>query len=479
MTTDLTKGSPIRQILWFSVPYLIGNLFQQFYNIADMVIVGQTLDPNAYTAVGATSSLVWFASGAIQSLTAGFSAIAARYFGSRDEEMIKRSFAASIRLSAVITAILTLICVVFARPFLELLQTPDDIIDRSYRYIICIFAGLFVTALFNLLSNMIRSLGDSKTPLYFLVIACVINIILDFVFIAVLGMDTEGAGLATIIAQLISGILCIVYIVKKQPLLHIAKRHFKNDKILDITLLKIGLPMAFLNMVLSVGAIIVQFATNNLGTLYVSAYVTASKLETFVTQPLLSFGSAVSVFAAQNYGAGKYSRVIEGARKTQLIGYAWCAIASIIMIPLGRFLILLLNKDIDPIVVDNAYKYIVINTVLVFTVSPLIICKSVLQAVGRTTFSMISGFTEIFGRAGLSIAVVCMMKPYLIGRPDIAPLLSEPVGFTVMCFATPLAWLFGTLTVIGDYILMIKKFKKMQDTPDRESKSEALVEELQ
>ena len=465
MTTDLTKGSPIKQILWFSIPYLIGNLFQQFYNIADMVIVGQTLDPNAYTAVGATSSLVWFASGAIQSLTTGFSAIAARYFGSRDEEKIKQTFAASIRLSIILTAILTLICVVFARPFLELLQTPDDIIDRSYRYIICIFAGLFVTALFNLLSNMIRSLGDSKTPLYFLVIACVINIILDYVFIAVFGMDTEGAGLATVIAQLISGIMCIVYIVKKQPLLHISAKHFKKDKLLDTTLLKIGLPMAFLNMVLSVGGIIMQFATNNLGTLYVSAYVTASKLETFVTQPLLSFGSAVSVFAAQNYGAGKYSRVIEGARKTNLVGYVWCAIAAVIMIPLGRFLILLLNKDIEMLVVDNAYKYIVINTLLVFTVSPLIICKSVLQAVGRTTFSMISGFTEILGRAGLSIVVVCMMKPYLIGY-DIAPLISEPVGFTVMCFATPLAWTFGLLTVIGDYMLMVKKFKKMPDTPD-------------
>ena len=226
--------------------------------------------------------------------------------------------------------------------------------------------------------------------------------------------------------------------------------------------------MAFLNMVLSIGAIIMQFATNNLGTLYVTAYVTAAKLETFVTQPLLSFGSAVSVFAAQNYGAGKYSRIIEGSRKTHLIGFIWCAMAILIMLPLGRFLIMLLNKEIDALIVDNAYKYIVINTLLVFIVSPLIVCKGVLQAVGRTTLSMISGFTEILGRAGLSMVVVCLMKPYLFGRPDLAPILSEELGFTFMCFATPLAWAFGTLTVIGDYIFMVKKFKKMPDAPNIE-----------
>lgn len=466
MTNDLTKGSPLRQILFFSIPYLIGNLFQQFYNIADMVIVGRTLDPNAYTAVGATSSLIWLTVGAVQALTAGFSAITARYFGSHDEEKIKHSFAASMRLSAILTAILMTICIVFARPILELLNTPADIIDRSYNYIICIFAGLFVTALFNLLSNMIRALGDSKTPLYFLIAACVINIALDYIFIVVFKMDTEGAGLATVIAQLISGILCIIYIVKKQPLLHISKRHFRCDKALDLSLLKIGIPMAFLNMVLSIGAIIMQFATNNLGTLYVTAYVTAAKLETFVTQPLLSFGSAVSVFAAQNYGAGKYSRIIEGSKKTHLIGFIWCAMAILIMLPLGRFLIMLLNKDIDALIVDNAYKYIVINTLLVFIVSPLIVCKGVLQAVGRTTLSMISGFTEILGRAGLSMVVVFLMKPYLFGRSDLAPILGEELGFTFMCFATPLAWAFGTLTVIGDYIFMVKKFKKMPDAPD-------------
>ena len=344
--TDLTTGSSLKRILSFSVPFLIGNLFQQLYNVADMVIVGRTLDPLAYTAVGSTGSLVWFASGAIQSLTAGFAVITAQHKGAQNEENIKRSFGASIRLSAIISVLLSLICVIFARKILALLNTPEDIMDRAYGYIVWIFAGLIATALFNLLSHMVRALGDSKTPLYFLIIACVINIILDYVFIAICGMDTDGAGLATVLAQLLSGLLCIIYIKKKHPLLHISRRHLVWDKKMEKSLLRVGIPMAFLNMVLSVGSIVTQFVTNGLGTFYVTAQTTAAKIETFFVQPMLSLGSAVSVFAAQNYGARKYERVIDGTRKTLYFCYLWSLVSGVLMVLLGRYAVLLLAGGI-------------------------------------------------------------------------------------------------------------------------------------
>jgi len=347
---------------------------------------------------------------------------------------------------------LSIVCVIFARPMLELLNTPDDIIDRSYRYVVWVFAGLVATALFNLLSNMIRALGDSRTPLYFLIIACLINILLDFVFIVVCGMDTDGAGLATVIAQLLSGVLCIFYIAKKQPRLHIAKRHFVRDRALDVTLLRVGIPMAFLNMVLSIGAIVMQFVTNGLGTLYVSSQTTGSKIETFVTQPLLSLGSSVSVFAAQNYGAKRYDRVIAGGTKTTLLGFGWCVIACFIMFPFGRVFVTLLAGDVDTVVIDNAYLYIMLNTALSFIVTPLIIFKSILQAASRTFWSMVSGFTEILGRAGLSMVVMILMGSAVI---------ADQTGYVLMCLASPLAWLFGLLTILGDYIMMVRKFKRM------------------
>lgn len=452
---DLTKGSALRQVFLFSIPFLIGNIFQQFYNIADMVIVGRILGPMAYTAVGATGSLVWFASGAIQSLTVGFSVIVAQHFGAKDGEKLKRAFGASIWLSAIISVLMAVLCTVFARPILEFLRTPDDIIDRSYRYVVWIFIGLVATALFNLLSNMIRSLGDSRTPLYFLVIACIVNIILDIVLIGVCKMDTDGAGLATVLAQLISGLLCIVYIKVKQPLLHISGKDLRWDGAANRRLLKVGIPMAFLNMVLSVGGIVMQFVTNGLGTLYVTAQTTGSKLESFVTLPILSFGSAVSVFAAQNYGAGKYSRVVDGCRKTILLCFGWSVIACAVMIPFGSFFVELLAGDVSREVVDNAYLFISLNTVLTFVLSPLVIYKSVLQAVCRTTWTMISGFTEILGRAGLSAVVILLMNGLHLIEAD--------TGFFIMCFASPLAWLFGLLTVLGDYIGMVRKFRRLPD----------------
>lgn len=456
MTTDLTKGSPLKQIFLFSIPFLIGNLFQQFYNVADMIIVGRTLDPSAYTAVGATGSLVWFASGAVQALTVGFSTVTARYFGARDAEGVKKSFAASIKLSALISVVLALVCTLFARPILEFMRTPEDIMERAYRYIVWVFAGLVATALFNLLSNMIRALGDSRTPLYYLVIACVINIILDFVFISLCGMDTDGAGLATVLAQLLSGLLCILHIARRQPQLHIARRHFRLDRSLDRLLLHVGVPMAFLNMVLSIGSIVIQFVTNGMGTLYVTAQTTGAKLESFVTQPLQSFGSSASVFAAQNYGAERYDRVMVGGRKTVLMSMLWCAIASLLMLPLGRVFVTWLAGDVTQDVIDNAYLYIVINTLLSFLVAPLIVYKSILQSVGRTFWCMVSGFTEIMGRAGLSTVVMLLMAGSLTAIP-----LAAQTGYMIMCFCTPLAWLFGLLTVWPDYIAMRRSFKKI------------------
>ena len=453
MTTDLTRGSPLKRIFFFAIPFLLGNLFQQFYNVVDMVIVGRTVGSLAYAAVGSTGSLVWFASGAIQSLTVGFSVVTAHHFGSGDEEKVKKSFAGAIKLSAIISIALSVICVLCAHPMLKVMRTPDTLYDNAYDYIVWIFAGLIVTALFNLLSNMIRALGDSKTPLYFLVISCVVNIVLDIVLIRALDMGTAGAGLATVIAQLISGLLCIIYLIKKHPMLHVKRHHFKTDIEMDRHLLKIGIPMAFLNMVLSIGSIIVQFVTNGFGDSYVSAQVTGSKIENFLVQPLIAYGSAVSVFTAQNHGAGNYKRVIEGSKKTLLMYFIWCILAACILLPFGKtFIVLIAGNDVAESVVNDAYRYILINTAFTFIVSALIVYKSVLQAVNRTTWSMISGFTEILGRGGVAVLVVILTENALVG---------ESLGFSIVCLANPAAWLFGLLTVLGDYIMMRKKFKRL------------------
>ncbi len=450
MTTDFSKGSPTKLILAFTVPYLIGNLFQQFYNIADTVIVGQILGVRALAAVGATGSLVWFASGAIQSLTTGFSAVTAQKFGANDIKGVKKSFALSITLSAIISVLMTVLCCVFAMPVLRLLNTPSDIINMSYNYVIWIFGGLCATALYNLLSNMIRALGDSKTPLYFLIVASIINIVLDIVFILYFGMGPEGAGIATVIAQLLSGLCCVVYVVKKLPILHFERSDFKYDGAMVSLLLKTGLPMAFLNMVISVGGIITTFVYNGLDTLAVAAYTAAAKIEQFVTQPFLSLGSATAVYCAQNYGAREYRRIRKGVNSAVIMSLIWAAVASVLLFLVGRPALTLVvsSEGVTAAeygtILSNGFFYILSNTLLTVILGPLVIYKSALQSMSRATMPLVSGFTEIIGRAGTAIA------------------LAPVFGFAGVCFANPAAWLMGLIPIAIDYWVLVRKFKKLE-----------------
>lgn len=448
MTTDFTKGSPAKHIFLFTLPYLIGNLFQQFYNIVDTVIVGRFLGPEALAAVGSTGGLVWFANGAIVSLTTGFSAVIAQYFGANLNDKMKSSFGMSIGLSAVISISLSTVCSIFAMPILRILKTPEEIIEMSYGYIIWIFMGLVASALFNLLSNAIRALGDSKTPLLFLVIACFINIVLDIVFITAFKMGPAGAGLATVIAQLISGLLCIVYIIRKQPLLHITAENLRLDMSLVYQLLHIGVPMALLNMLLSLGTIVMQFVNNMLGTVFIASQTAAAKVEQFVTQPLLSLGSATAVFIAQNKGAKRYDRIIEGSKKANLMGLGWCVIITVIMLLFGRFFLGLIVGD-EPEVIAHGYLYIVINTVFCFIVSLVIIIKNILQTLGHAFIPIFSGVLEILGRAGAALGAFALFSV-------------ESLQFRGICFANPLAWLFGLIPLIIDYAITMKKLRKMQ-----------------
>lgn len=443
MTSNMTKGSPAKLIFFFAIPFLIGNLFQQFYNIADTVIVGRTLGINALAAVGATGSFTWFAMGSIQGLTTGLSAVTAQRFGADDKKGVKKSFALSIVITAVYVLVLTLLCTRYSRTILEVLKTPEEIIEDAHGYLMWIFIGLFATGLFNLLSNMIRALGDSRTPLVFLVVACIINIILDIVLIVIFKMGPAGAGLATVIAQLLSGLLCVVFIAKKQPMLHLERSDFSYEKNLLLLLMQIGLPMAFLNMVLSIGAVIIQFVNNTLGTVYVATYGSASKIEQFITQPVLSFGSALAVFAAQNFGAHKFRRIIKGVNQCIGMCMIWAVIGAIIMILAGKLLMYAVAGGESQEVINNGYFYVVVNSICCVILVPIVIYKSVLQSVGRTFLPMVSGFVEIICRAGASI------------------LLSKMFGFVGVCFANPTAWLGGSLVVAVDYILMIRSFKKM------------------
>lgn len=285
---DLTTGTPAKLIFLFTIPLLVGNIFQQFYNMVDMIIVGQTIGKEALAAVGATGSITFLIIGFAQGLTAGLSIITAQRFGAQDFRGVKKSFAVTIIISFTVTAILTVLSLVFLRPLLLLMQTPPDIIQQAQEFISVILGGMFASMAFNLLSNMIRALGDSRTPLFFLIFAVIINVILDLVFIINFHIGIAGAGYATVLAQISASLMCVIYIKRKIPLLQVSKSDFKIDKDTIFTHLNAGLPMAFQSSIIAIGAVVLQSALNSLGTDVVAAQAAAGRIDQFATQPMMS-----------------------------------------------------------------------------------------------------------------------------------------------------------------------------------------------
>ena len=361
MTKTLTSGNPAKLIFLFTIPLLIGNLFQQFYNMADTLIVGRTLGVEALAAVGCTGGLMFFILGFVIGFTAGLAIITAQRFGAGRKRAVRRSFAVCILLSAAATVLLTAVSVVFARPVLELLQTPPEILDAAHSYIIIIFWGIGAAMLFNLLSNVIRALGDSRTPLYFLVLACVLNIALDLALILRFGMGPAGAAVATVVSQLVSGLLCTIYVFRKFPMLRLTRADWNMSRRYLWAHIRLALPMGFQASIIAIGAILVQFALNRLGAQAVAAFSAAQKIDMVATLPMMSFGIAMATYVAQNYGARNPLRIRQGVLQCSLMSVGFSIAVAVVNIIWGPELIRLFVGTGEREVVRLAQTYLNIN----------------------------------------------------------------------------------------------------------------------
>jgi putative MATE family efflux protein len=422
MTKNLTVGNPALLIVSFTLPLLIGNLFQQFYNMADTFIVGRTIGVSALAAVGCTGSLMFLILGFVMGFTSGTAIITAQRYGAGDIAGVRRSFVASIVLSIAVALGLTLISVIFTRRILILLRTPVEILEDAYKYIIVIFWGTGVTMLFNLLSNTMRAVGDSRTPLVFLVIACVINIILDYVFILVFHAGVAGAAYATVIAQLLSGLMCIVVINKKFPELKITKDDWKISRANITEHFKVAMPMGFQMSIIAIGTVLVQFALNKLGTVAVAAFTASQKIEQFAGMPMSSFGVTMATYTAQNFGARKYERIRGGVIQCAVISGVFSILIGILFIFTGHNLAAVFIGA-DPVAVDLAHIYLRISGSCYSILALLFIFRQTLQGLGDSLVPTIAGVMELLMRAFAAI------------------ILSEFFGFVGICVASPLAWL--------------------------------------
>ena len=440
MAKDMTSGKPIKLIWNFTIPLLIGNLFQQLYNMADTFIVGRTIGVHALASVGSTGSIIFLILGFANGLTAGLAIPLAQRYGAKNYSGVKRSFYVSILISAMVAILLTILSMLFCRQILEIMQTPVEIIDGAYDYLMVIFAGIFSSMAFNLLSNIFRSIGDAKTPLYFLVIACIMNIILDVVFIAGFGMGVEGAGYATVLSQIFSALACILYIWKKIPILRLNSKDFVAESSDVKEHVRISFPMAFQSSIIAIGAIIIQITLNQLGATAVAAYTAAQKIDQVAILPMMSFGVTMATFVAQNYGAKKYDRIWRGVRDCIKLSLTFAISVGIILNVFSPIFIRAFVGVGHEEVVELGAIYFITNGTMYSLLSLLFIYRYTLQGVGKTFTPTVAGIMEL-----------CM-------RAFAAVVLSNLYGYTGATMANPLAWLGSLIPLMIAYYLFKNKF---------------------
>ncbi|GEO68907.1 MATE family efflux transporter [Levilactobacillus acidifarinae] len=445
---DLTTGNPLKLIFFFTIPLLIGNLFQQLYNVSDTVVVGQTLGVKALAAVGATGSINFLIIGFAQGLTAGLAILTATRYGARDYKGVRRSFAASIVISILMTIVLTALALTFVDPILKLMQTPASIFANARIFISIIFMGIFASMAFNLLSNIIRALGDSRTPLIFLVIGTVVNVILELLFILVFHMGVAGAGWATVISQVIASLLCVVYIIRSIPLLHITKDDFRVDVKELWDHFSTGMPMGFQLSIIAIGTMVMQAALNSLGTDSVAASTAASKVDQLCSLPMSSFGVTMATFAAQNFGAAKYGRILEGVKKTLWLSGTFAVAAGGLVIFFGRPLVTLIIGTADEHVIQLSQTYFNIIGSTYLLLSVLFIIRNTLQGLGRRVLPTLAGVGELTMRVFAAL--------FMVGA----------FGYAGAVSAEPLAWLGSCAILVPSWIRAVRQLRNLQRSVD-------------
>ena len=440
-TKDMTSGSTMKLILGFAVPLLMGMLFQQVYSLVDTIIVGRFLGVSALAAVGATGSINFLIVGFCQGICNGFALPVAQRFGAKDYDGLRKYVGNSAVLSIIFGGAITLITVIACRPILELMQTPADIIDLSYHYIVVIFAGIPAIMLYNILSAYLRSLGDSITPVIFLVLSAGLNIGLDLLFIVTFHWGVFGAAFATVLSQAVSGILCLILIIKKFDLLHLKREDWKLDWGYSRYLLIMGLPMGLQYSITAIGSVILQASVNTLGSTAVASMTAGSRISMFVVCPFDALGSTMATFGGQNVGAGRLDRLGRGLRSAVILGAIYSALILVILIFFGRDLILLFVSAKEAAVIAQAKQFLVTNAAFYLMLALVNIVRFLIQGMGFSGFAVFAGVFEMVARTLVGLVFVPIFE------------------FTAACSANPLAWIFADCFLIPAFFHCRKKLQ--------------------
>ena len=441
-TNDMTVGNPVSLIIRFMIPMCLGNIFQQFYNIADSIVAGQFLGVDALAAIGSTGSLMFFVTGWLNGLSSGFAILVSQWFGAKQYDKMRHYVAMSICLAAAFAIVMTIGFEALNEPILRLMNSPEDLMGSVKGYMGIIYAGLIVTAAYNSLAAFLRALGDSKSPLYFLIISAVINVFLDILFIVKIGMGVEGCAYATVIAQAISAVCCLIYIIKKFPILHLKKENFEISFTSFRYLLALGIPMGLQFSITAIGTIIVQSAVNIYGATYMAGFSAAGKIQNVIGMVAVSMGATIATYVGQNRGAGRMDRVKQGVKYSWIMLLVWSVVEMALVYFGGKYFTYLFisPSQTDVVQVSVIYfrtvfwAYPFLCTIFVF--------RNALQGMGYGMVPMLGGVFE------------------LVARTLIVVLVAGRTTFAGVCLADPMAWIAALIPLIPYYYYVMGKHMK-------------------
>lgn len=441
MTNDMTRGNPVRLILAFMIPTFLGNVFQQFYNLVDSVVAGRYIGVEALAAIGSTTSLIFLVTGWMQGITSGFAIMVAQCFGAGNYKLMRRYVAMGIYLCVAFVIVMTAGLVILNVPILRLMNSPDEILYSTASYMGIIYAGLCVTAAYNAFAAVLRALGDGRSPLYFLIISAIINAVLDVLFILKFHMGVEGCAYATVIAQGISALLCLIYIILRFDILKLQKHDFIPDFSMMRRLLSIGVPMGLQFSITAIGTIIVQSAINVFGSDCIAGYAAAGKLQNMVNTIFIAFGATVATYVGQNRGAGRLDRVRQGVKDTQIMILISAAVLYLIIHFFAGRLTLIFVDASQTVVIDAANQYFRMASWAYPFLGSIFLYRNALQGMGYGLVPMLGGVFELMARGA-----VVMLAVRLGG------------GFANTCLADPAAWVSALIPLIPYYIYIMRKY---------------------
>ena len=442
MLKNMTEGSPLKLIIPFMVPLLIGNIFQQMYNIADIIIVGRTIGVSALASVGAVAPLFMLTLVITIGLSNGFTVITGQRYGAGDMEGMRRSVCTALFLSCFFVLVIMGLMQLVVDPVLALMNVPAELLPDSRAYVMIIVDGLIGMMGYNLVSGIMRSLGDSRTPLYFLILATILNVILALAFILLLGWGVPGSAFALVIAQATSAILCVIYVYKRFPELHLSRSDLRLDWPEIWAHLRMGLPMAVQFSVVGLGIMILQSVCNKFGWVQIAGFTASVRVEQIAVQPMISFGISIAVYTAQNFGARRFDRIRAGVRSISLLSLGFAAFAAFMIFMFGEEIIGIFLDNPGKEVMETAHMYIRYTVPFYFFFGQVFIYRCACAGMGVGIIPMLAGTVELVMRSGASI------------------ILSEMLGFLGICLAEPIAWVTCSVFVFCSYHYFIRLLER-------------------